>query len=244
MNPTIDFGDPYNVRFGNENLEASTAHNFDFIAGRTKTGYFVNLGLGYNLVQDIFSAVRTLLPDGKTQVTWENISDRQEYEVSTWGGITISKKLKTNISASYNYNQYSDYDKTVHKYRDGGSFTSNLNSTYSPKDVLNFTGSFNFNRFANPQGYARWSWSMNLGIQRKFFDKRFTVTFNIIDPFVQENRNVTYGKSFTLRSYSTAQTRNFRLSLGYNFTKVAKKGGLKLPGAKTPAKEEKKKNNK
>lgn len=241
LNPTIDFGDPYNVRFGNENLEASTAHNFDFIAGRTKTGYFINLGIGYNIVQDIFSAVRTLLPDGKTQVTWENISDRKEYELSTWGGLTVTKKIKLNVSASYIYNQYSEYDKTVHKYRNGGSFTSNINSTYAPTDVLNFTGSFNFNRFANPQGYARWSWSMNLGIQRKFFDKRLTTTFNIIDPFVQENRNVTYGKNFTLRSFSTAQTRNFRLTLGYNFNKAAKKTGTKV-GGKTGVKEEKIKN--
>ncbi len=33
LNPTIDFSDPYNIRFGNEKLEASTADNFDFIIG-------------------------------------------------------------------------------------------------------------------------------------------------------------------------------------------------------------------
>lgn len=70
LNPTIDFSDPYNVRFGNEKLEASTADNFDFVIGRTKPKYFINLGLGYNMVKDIFSRVRTLLPDGKTQITW------------------------------------------------------------------------------------------------------------------------------------------------------------------------------
>ena len=88
---------------------------------------------------------------------------------------------------------------------------------------LNFTGSFAFNRFANPQGYARWSWSMNVGIQRKFFDKKLTITVNIIDPFLQENKSITYGRNFELKSFSTAQTRNFRLSVGYNFSKPAKK---------------------
>ncbi|MEO7984009.1 MAG: outer membrane beta-barrel family protein, partial [Bacteroidota bacterium] len=226
LNPTVDFGDPYNVRFGNENLEASTAHNFDFVLGRTKTFYYINLGLGYNIVEDIFSQVRTLLPDGKTQVTWENISGRKEYEVSTWGGLTITKKLRTNLSASYTYNVYSEFDKAVKYYRNGGSFTSNMNTTFSPKDVLNLTGSFTFNRFANPQGYARWSWSMNVGVQRKFFNKKLTVTANIIDPFVQENRSYTYGTNFMLQSFSRPQTRNFRLSLGYNLTKAPKK---KLP---------------
>ncbi|MBC7875097.1 MAG: TonB-dependent receptor [Ferruginibacter sp.] len=227
LNPTVDFGDPYNVRFGNESLEASTAHNFDFVLGRTKQLYYINLGLGYNRVQDIFSQVRTLIPGEKTQITWENISGRKEYELSTWGGLTISKKLRTNLSASYTFNEYSTFDKTVNRYRNGGSFTSNVNSTFSPKDILNFTGSFNFNRFANPQGYARWNWSMNVGIQRKFFDKKLTVTANIIDPFVQQNTSYTYGTNFNLQSFSTAQTRNFRLSVGYNFTKVAKKPVLK-----------------
>lgn len=234
LNPAIDFGDPYNVRFGNENLVASTAHNFDLVLGRTKPMYYVNVGLGYNIVQDIFSQVRTLLPDGKTQITWENISGRKEYELSTWGGMTINKKLKANLSASYTYNEYSTFDKTVNRYRNGGSFTSNINSTWAPKDILNFTGSFTFNRFANPQGFARWSWSMNVGVQRKFFNKKLTVTANMIDPFVQESRNFTYGINYFLRSYSTAQTRNFRLSLGYNLTKTAKKPSLsREPGVRS-----------
>jgi Outer membrane protein beta-barrel family/CarboxypepD_reg-like domain len=223
LNPTIDFGDPYNVRFGNEDLVASTADNFDFIAGRTKQLYFVNIGLGYNVVQDIFSQVRTLLTDGKTQITWENISGRKEYEVSGWGGLTITKKLKLNMSASYTHNEYSSFDKTVNRYRNGGSFTSNINTVFTPKDVWNFTGSFNFNRFANPQGYARWNWSMNVGLLRKFFAKKMTVTLNVIDPFLQRNKNVTYGSNFILQSFSTAQTRNFRISVGYNFTKLPKK---------------------
>ncbi|HYV55774.1 MAG TPA: outer membrane beta-barrel protein, partial [Chitinophagaceae bacterium] len=60
-------------------------------------------------------------------------------------------------------------------------------------------------------------------VQRKFFHKKLTLTANIIDPFVQQNRNYTYGTNFILQSFSTVQTRNFRLSLGYNFTKTPKK---------------------
>ena len=87
LNPAIDFGDPYNIRFGNENLEASTSHNFDFVLGRTKPLYYINLGLGYNIVENIFSQVRTLIPGEKTQITWENISGRKEYESEYLGRI-------------------------------------------------------------------------------------------------------------------------------------------------------------
>lgn len=229
LNPAIDFGDPYNVRFGNENLRASTAHNFDLVLGETKKKYFLNLGLGYNIVEDIFSQVRTLLTDGKTQITWENISGRKEYELSSWGGLTLTQKLKVNLSASYTYNAYSTFDKTVNLFRNGGSFTSNVNTNYTPRDIWGLTGSFNFNRFANPQGFARWSWSMNLGVQRKLLNKKLTISANIIDPFLQENRSYTYGPNFSVQSFSTAQTRNFRLSMGYNFTKTVKKIGVVAP---------------
>jgi len=224
LNPTIDFSDPYNVRFGNEKLEASTSDNFDLIVGRTKKNYFANLGLGYNIVRDVFSQVRTLLPDGKTQITWENISGRKEYEISSWNGYTFDKKIRVNLSASYTFNQYSDFDKKVRKFRDGGSFTSNFSSHFSPSPSMTFTGSFNLNRFGNPQGYATWSTSMNLGIQRKFFNRKLYVTVNAIDPFRQQQiRRYTYGSNFNLESYSSTRTRSYRLNLSYVFVKTAKK---------------------
>ncbi len=232
LNPTIDFSDPYNVRFGNEKLVASTSHNFDLVLGRTRPKYYLNLGFGYNVVEDIFSQVRTLLAEGKTQVTWENISDRKEYEASTWSGLTFSKKFRLNTSASYIYNVYSSFDKTVRKFRDGGSFTSNMSFIYTPKDIWNLTGGFNFNRFANPQGYARWTTSMNLGLMKRFFNRKLTVTINTIDPFVQQrNRSFTYGTNFNLESYSSTRTRNYRLSLAYLFSNAPKKKPPVKPAA-------------
>jgi hypothetical protein len=232
LNPTIDFSDPYNIRFGNYQLNPSLAHNFDLVIGRTKPKYFVNFGLGYNKVEDIFSQIRTLLGDGKTQVTWENISHRQEYEISTWNGFTIEKKVKVNLSASYTYNKYSDFDKTVRKYRDGGSFTTTLNGNYSVKDTWIFTGNFTTNRFANPQGSVNWNLSMNVGVQKKFFSKKFIVTINFIDPFRNQIvSSYTYGKNFEINSTSTTQTKNYRLTAAYNFTKASKKNN-KIPAKK------------
>jgi outer membrane receptor protein involved in Fe transport len=224
LNPTVDFSDPYNVRFGNDQLNPSLAHNFDFVIGRTKSKYFLNLGFGYNKVEDIFSQIRTLLDDGKTQITWENISHRKEYEVSTWNGYTISRKLRLNWSASYTYNQYSAFDKTVRKYRDGGSFTTSLNGNYSLKDIWNFSGNFTTSRFANPQGSVNWNLSMNVGIQKKFFKKKLTATINFIDPFRnQQTNSYTYGKNFEVYSFTGTRTKNYRFSLGYSLTKLPKK---------------------
>jgi hypothetical protein len=224
MNPSIDYGDPYNLRFGNPYLRPSMAHTFDLVLGKTKPKFYVNFGVGYNVIEDIYSQLRSLLQDGKTQITWGNINNRTEYEASTWSGYTISRKLRINFSASYTYNQYGLRERTVQKFRNGGSLTSNLNSSFTPKDIWNFTNSFTFNRFANPQGTVRSNVSMNLGIQRKWLNKQLITTINFIDPFTQQrNRSFTYAPNFNVETYNATQTRNVRFTVAYNFNNAPKK---------------------
>jgi outer membrane receptor protein involved in Fe transport len=223
LNPAVDYGDPYNVRFGNPALEASLSDNFDLVVGKTTDKYYLNIGAGYNSVESIYQQVRTLLPDGKTQVTWANISSRKEYEASTWSGYTISRKIRINFSASCSFNQYSLFDRTINRYRNGGTITSNVNASYTPLDVLNFNGSFTYNRFANPQGSVGSNVSMNMAVQKKFFNKKLAITLNAIDPIVQQkNHTSIYGSNFNLESYSSTHTRNYRLTVSYNFTKRVK----------------------
>jgi hypothetical protein len=224
LNPTIDSSDAYTLRSGNIGLKPSLAHNFDLVLGRTHKSFYANLGLGYNIVDDVFSQIRTRLSDTTTKITWENISGRKEYEISTWSGYTLSKHTRINFSASYTYNQYSAFDREVRNYRNGGSFTSNLNTNYNLKDLYTATGNFTFDRFANPQGSVKSTLSMNIGLQARFMKKKLTVSANVIDPFFQqENRSYTYGTNFNVENFSSTQTRNFRLSLAYNFSKKQKR---------------------
>jgi hypothetical protein len=121
---------------------------------------------------------------------------------------------------------YSLYDRNVRRFRNGGSFYSTLNGSYLFTPLLNANASFTFNRFANPQGSVRSTLSMNIGVQQKFFAKKITVTFNIIDPFrQQQNKNYTYGSNFNQESSSTTNTRNYRLVLSYTFKKKEKNSG-------------------
>lgn len=226
LNPSLDYADPYNTRSGNPYLQPSYADNIDLIVGKWNKLYNLNASVGYNALQHIYSSIRTLLPDGKTFTSWQNTSGRKEYEASIWGGYTLTKKAKANLSFGYTYNVYSLYDRTVRYFRNGGSFYSTLNGSYQFTGKMNANASFTFNRFANPQGSVRSTLSMNVGVQRKFFDKRFIITLNVIDPFrQQQNRNFTYGSNFSLESFNTSNTRNYRVALSYVFKKNIKKTG-------------------
>ena len=229
MNPSIDYSNPYNLRFGNPNLLPSLSHNFDFNVGKSTSKYYFNYNVSYNLVQDIFSQITTLEQGGISETTYENISNRTDYSTSTWSGYTFTHDLRANLGASYTFSQYGLYDRTVNKYQDNGSFHTNFNLNYTPAKVWNFSGSCLYNLNGNPQGATTGSVNMNLGIQRKFFNKKFIVTLNVTDPLIQQSyTSHTTGSNFNLDSYSTTQTRNYRLTLSYDLNKTIDSGRNKL----------------
>ncbi len=224
LNPAIDYGDPYNVRFGNPYLSPQIADNFDWNVSLHKGKYYFNTSIGYNRVKDVFNTVRNLVEAGKTEVTWQNISDRNEYEASIFGGYTFSKKFRVNASTGYTFNEYGEKEKQLYKYRDGGTFYTSFNYNYTPTSVLTFEGNARFNSFADPQGRSRSNLHMNIGVQRKFFNKRLNVSLNIIDPFrPQQFTTFTYGRNFLLESHNQTRTRNFRVALSYQLNKVVQK---------------------
>ncbi len=222
-NPAVDIGDPYNTRFGNPYLLPFYAHNFDAAVGKNYKKFNYNASIGYNALLNLYVPIRTLQTDGKTFITYENISNRKEYEASLWGAYTIAKNSKISASLGYNYNVYSNFDKAVLRYRDGGSFTSNINGSYNPKDIMQWGLGVTYNRFANPQGSVRSNVSMNFNVQRKFFKKMIIVTLSAVDPFTsQRNNTETIGSNFILQNYSFTKTRNIKLNVAYNFMKKKK----------------------
>lgn len=224
LNPSIDYTDPYNIRFGNPYLLPSLADNFDWNVGLSQGKYYMNASIGYNKVKDVYNTIRSLVDNGITEVTYKNISDRQEYETSIWGGYSFSKKIRLNTSAGYTYNQYGEEQIKLYKYRNGGTFYTSLNYSYTPTSLTSLDGNARYSSYADPQGRARSNLQMNLGIQHKFFNKRVIVSLNAID-FIKKQKFVTYtyGSNFNLENYNSTNTRNFRLSISYQLNKVVKK---------------------
>jgi len=222
-NPAVDIGDPYNTRFGNPYLLPFYAHNFDASIGKNFKKINYNASIGYNVLLNLYAPIRTLQPDGKTFITYQNITNRKEYEASLWGAYSIAKNVKINGSVGYSYNLYDAFGKQVLRYRNGASFTSNINNTYTLKNNTQFGAAVTYNRFANPQGTVRTNVSMNFNAQQKFFQKSIIVTLSTVDPFTtQQNTTFTYGNNFILQNYSFTKTRNFKINIAYNFIKKKK----------------------
>lgn len=227
LNPSVDFSDPFNIRFGNPYIQPSLTDNFDLNFSYSARNFNLNTSVGYNRVKNVFNSIRTLADSGKTQTTWQNISDQEEYQASIWSGITIARKIRISISGGYNYNKYSAREKLLYRYVDGGSLYATFNYSYSPDNLTMIEANNRYTSFASPQGRSRSNINMSLSAQRKFFNKRVTIGIAAIDPFgLQKYNGFTYGSNFTIESYSASNTRNFRLTLSYQLSKVMVRSNL------------------
>jgi ferric enterobactin receptor len=220
LNPAIDYNDPYNLRFGNTELSPSVAHNYSLTYSATMGKSYINTVLAYNKITNIFSTIRSLEPDGKTYTTYKNIDNRNEYELSVWGGHTFSKMVRVNASAGYTYNQYGNVQKKLYRYQDGASYYTALNYNLLFSNVFNMDGNFRFSSVASPQGKTRSNLTMNIGVQHKFVQRRLAIGFNITDPFrTTQLLTYTYGTNFILENFNSAKTKNYRLSISWQLNK-------------------------
>ncbi|HVZ25897.1 MAG TPA: outer membrane beta-barrel protein [Sediminibacterium sp.] len=227
LNPSIDYSDPYNIRFGNPYVQPALTDVYNMNFSYVSRNISVNGNLGYNHVKNVFSSIRTLVDSGKTQTTYQNISDQDEYNGNIWTGITLSKKFRVSISGGFNYNVYSEKEKLLYNYINGGSYYSTITYSYAPDNLTILEANNQFNNFASPQGHSRSNLNMSLSIQRKFFQKKLIVGLSAIDPFgLQEYHGFTSGTNFNIESYSVSNTQNFRLSLSYQLSRVLVKSKL------------------
>ncbi len=235
LNPTIDYTDPYNLRYGNPGLRPSPSHNLDLVFGRTLTKFQMNAGLGYNRVEDIYATVRSLKEDGRTHVTWQNISGREEWEANTWMNLNLTKGFRMNANASYTINLYSNYDQQVNKYRNGASINGRVNLIYAPIPEWNVSSTLQINRYANPQGTVRSTVSTIFGGQYRFWHRKLSATAQVVDPFMQQTyMTVTEGVNFRTESRSLTRTRNYRLTFSYHFSNTPSSSSKSGKGRKKP----------
>jgi hypothetical protein len=195
--------------------------NYDINFGYVENKFNFSATLGFNKVKNVFNSIRTLIDSGKTLITYKNISDKNEFQASFWTGITLSQNFRVNMSSGYNYNQYSDIEKKLYLYQDGGSFYATVNYSFSPDKLTVFEGNGRYNSYANPQGKTHSNINMTLAVQHKFLNKKLVVSLAAIDPFgLMKYTDHTIAPNFISDSFSESNSQNFRISINYQINKI------------------------
>ena len=227
LNPNIDYSDPYNVRFGNPTITPTLTDNYDINLAFVKTKFNINANVGYNHIKNVFNSIRTLIENGKTQTTYQNISDQDEFSGSLWTGITVTRKFRLNISGGYIYYKYSDREKQLYRYIDGATEYVTLSYSYTPNSLTIIEANNRYSSYVNPQGKSHSNINMSVSAMHKFYNKRLIVSLAAIDPFgLQKYNGFSAGTNFRIESHSESNTQNFRLSFSYQISKTMIKSKL------------------
>jgi len=227
LNPNTDYSDPYNIRFGNPTITPTLTDNYDINVAYVKPKFNINANIGYNHIKNVFNSIRILIDNGKTQTTYQNISDQDEFSGSVWTGITVTRKFRLNISGGYIYYKYSDREKLLYRYIDGATEYATLNYSFTPNNLTIIEANNRYSSYVNPQGKSHSNINMSISAMHKFFNKRLVVSIAAIDPFgLQKYDGFSAGTNFKIESHSESNTRNFRLSVSYQISKTMIKSKL------------------
>ena len=227
LNPNIDYSDPYNIRFGNPLLTPALTSNFDLNVSYVKSKFNLNANLGYSQIKNVFSSIRTLIDSGKTQTTYQNISDQEEFSGSMWAGITVTRKFRVNVSGGYIYYKFSEREKLLYKYVNGATEYATINYSYSPTKLTTIEANNRYGSYVNPQGKSNSNINIGLSVMHKFLNKKLIASLSAYDLFgSQTYRGYSEGTHFKIDSYSQSNTQNFRLSISYQISKSILKSKL------------------
>jgi iron complex outermembrane receptor protein len=235
LNPQIETQDSTNISFGNPNLRPSFTRQIDLSFGMFQKKWSIYPRLGYSSTSHIIERITTVSPNGVSQSTYDNLATSQYYTVNLYGNYRPTKKITLNGGGTLGRIIYQTTSVNAIS-RDGFSVNGKAGMTIDFPKRLAFEGNLNYYSNTSAQGRNSGSVSTSFGMRKIFMQNKLKFRLMAVNPFSQSN-NISYteGLNFTRENWSSQHTRNFSMTVSYNFTKVGRnsveKNRKKDPGA-------------
>jgi hypothetical protein len=222
LNPQIETSDSTNISFGNPNLHPSYTRQLDLSFGMFQKMWSVYPRIGYSSTSAIIERLTTVSPNGVSQSTWDNLASSQYYTLSIYGNYRPSKKVTLNGGGTVGKVDYETTSINAVS-RNGYSVNAKAGMTIDFPKRLAFEGNMSYYSNSSAQGRNSGSVSTSFGMRKIFMKNKLKFRIMAVNPFNQTNA-ITYaeGINFTRESYSSTRTRNFSMTVSYNFTKVGR----------------------
>jgi hypothetical protein len=226
LDPYIDLTDPYNISFGNPNLQPALGHIFNLSYNAFIKKVFLSVTAGHQFINNSIQQFTVLSNDSISRTTFGNIGQNKNFSLSIAGNTTLFKKLNINISGMANYTQYTSTISRKAQLAEG--LTYNISGALNLRQK-NWRASFNMSYNAPNilvQGRTASYIANSLAINKFFLkDKSINIGLSINNLFQQYRRSFTEISNPTFYQLQQSKTiiRRFNLSFNYRFTKVQAK---------------------
>ena len=227
VNSFRDYSDSTNISYGNPLLMPEMTSAFELNYIKNWDNHTLSSSIYYRLNNDDIERV-SFLRNGVMESTFMNLTKEHDMGVELVAKNRLFKILNLTSSLNFYYNKLDASVYTNELYPEvrvvlpahenfswDGRVIANL--MLSPTFSGQVTGQYRSERLT-PQGKQLDSYSMDLGLRKSFFERKFSVNFNVRDLFDSRKfRSVTSGEGFYQYSENKRMGRMFGLTLTYNF---------------------------
>ncbi|QKJ28650.1 outer membrane beta-barrel protein [Mucilaginibacter mali] len=222
LNPQIETQDSTNISFGNPNLHPSHTQQLDLSFGMFQKMWSIYPRLGYSSTSSIIERLTTVSPTGVSQSTYDNLASSQYYTVNVYGNYRPTKKITLNGGGTVGKVVYETTSVNAVS-RNGYSINGRVGMTMDLPQRLAFEGNMSYYSNSSAQGRNAGSVSTSFGMRKVFMKNKLKLRMMAVNPFSNSN-SITYtdGINFTRESFNSTRTRNFSMTISYNFTKVGR----------------------
>jgi iron complex outermembrane receptor protein len=218
LNPFPRYLDQYLYETGNPTLRPQFTQNIEVNISVEDRPIFA---IGRNYTSDIFTNV--VYQDARNPSlayrTYDNLGKNQETYFRLLGAIPPGKKYFFVVGTQYNHNQYEGlYEGRPLTFQRGSwsiftfhSLKIDPRSTLSLNGFIRLKGQLQFYELSN-------FGALNVNINRRFFNRKLTVTFSANDIFFTSKNQFTLKQgSISASGLRQSDTRRFGLNVLYNF---------------------------
>lgn len=226
VNPFTKYTDPFNLQYGNPQIQPEYIHNFEF----SYAGYFKKLTLTsavyFRNTNNLIRRVRLVDDEGVTTTTWRNIDSETNIGLEVIGMLTLTDWWKVNLSTNL-YQAYLKDDDAENDFNNQGfNWNANLVNNFKFKNGFNaqITARYRSSRIL-PQGIILPIYNIDAGIQKEILNKKGSLGLRVSDVFNTKTFAIDMSdRNYVAEAQYKWETRILYITFSYNFGKMENNG--------------------
>jgi len=224
LNPFINYSDSLNLSKGNPDLMPQYTDSYEMGYSSFILDVNVYAALFLKQTTGLITRISTLLDNGVTMTTYQNIASQKNYGSELVGSGNIAPWWTYNANLSYFRTDINDPQYVTGNNSYSYSWTGRANSTWKFDKTLSLQLSYTYNSpTVTAQGRSDALYFTDLALKKDFLNNNLSVTLRATDIFnTRKYSGTTYGTGFTLYTEGQRDSRIFYLGISYNLNNFKK----------------------
>ncbi|MEO6521384.1 MAG: outer membrane beta-barrel protein [Mucilaginibacter sp.] len=229
LNPQVIYNtNNPNIAFGNTDLIPSYTQQLDLTFSIYGKNWAFYPRIGVANTSHIIERLTTPINSGAYQTTYNNLGSSSYNTVNLYGNYRVSRKINLNGGGTFGHMVY-ESQSDARRNRNGYTIQSKAGAQIDLPGKTAFEGNFNYYSNSSAQGRNKGSLTSSFAMRKAFYKNKMRVRIMAVNPLGQtSSTTLTNDVTFNKQDYYTINSRNYTISVSYNFTKVGNKAVKKI----------------